>query len=600
MNRINLMSPELANMIAAGEVIERPSSVIKELVENSIDAKATRIEVDIYDVGRKLIRVKDDGFGMSREDAKLAFKRHASSKVKSVYDLMRITSLGFRGEALPSIASVSNVILLTSDGEEGTKICLSPSKEMEVSDAALRKGTTFEIRDLFFNTPARMKYLKSDKTENASSIEVMEHLSMCYSDVSFVLRIDGKTIFETTGRGDLKEVIALIYGKEVAKKLLEVSFEGEGYSFSGYIGEPSISYSTRYDILNFLNRRSVYVPKVQKAFIDAYKDYLPPSRYPFVAVNFSVDYSLVDVNVHPTKREVRLSIEEEVASNVYKEVKRSLLLTRQSFVSSSISGATLTLEQPTLKEDDFANIFEENEKKQPQEAFKDVVTLFDEFDKEEKENYIKDSLIVEDDVSPRFESKTNFPSLTLIGQVFDTYLLAQGEDGLYFIDQHAAAERINFEKCEDDFNSSSSRVVPLIPLVIELPYSSLTNYDKEHILALESLNIYTSSFGGNAIKVDEIPSYLSEEDDESVLRDIILSTLKGNKVDIASLKRLSIASRACKMSLKANRLLTREEQLRLLKNLAKCRNPLNCPHGRPTIVKVSKYDLEKMFKRTGF
>ena len=600
MNRINLMSPELANMIAAGEVIERPSSVIKELVENSIDAKATRIEVDIYDVGRKLIRVKDDGFGMSREDAKLAFKRHASSKVKSVYDLMRITSLGFRGEALPSIASVSNVILLTSDGEEGTKISLSPSKEMEVSDAALRKGTTFEIRDLFFNTPARMKYLKSDKTENASSIEVMEHLSMCYSDISFVLRIDGKTIFETTGRGDLKEVIALIYGKEVAKKLLEVSFEGEGYSFSGYIGEPSISYSTRYDILNFLNRRSVYVPKVQKAFIDAYKDYLPPSRYPFVAVNFSVDYSLVDVNVHPTKREVRLSIEEEVASNVYKEVKRSLLLTRQSFVSSSISGATLTLEQPTLKEDDFVNIFEENEKKQPQEAFKDVVTLFDEFDKEENENYIKDSLIVEDDVSPRFESKTNFPSLTLIGQVFDTYLLAQGEDGLYFIDQHAAAERINFEKCEDDFNSSSSRVVPLIPLVIELPYSSLTNYDKEHILALESLNIYTSSFGGNAIKVDEIPSYLSEEDDESVLRDIILSTLKGNKVDIASLKRLSIASRACKMSLKANRLLTREEQLRLLKNLAKCRNPLNCPHGRPTIVKVSKYDLEKMFKRTGF
>ena len=600
MNRINLMSPELANMIAAGEVIERPSSVIKELVENSIDAKATRIEVDIYDVGRKLIRVKDDGFGMSREDAKLAFKRHASSKVKSVYDLMRITSLGFRGEALPSIASVSNVILLTSDGEEGTKIALSPSKEMEVSDAALRKGTTFEIRDLFFNTPARMKYLKSDKTENASSIEVMEHLSMCYSDVSFVLRIDGKTIFETTGRGDLKEVIALIYGKEVAKKLLEVSFEGEGYSFKGYIGEPSISYSTRYDILNFLNRRSVYVPKVQKAFIDAYKDYLPPSRYPFVAVNFSVDYSLVDVNVHPTKREVRLSIEEEVASNVYKEVKRSLLLTRHSFVSSSISGATLTLEQPTLKEDDFVNIFEENEKKQPQEAFKDVVTLFDEFDKEEKENYIKDSLIVEDDVSPRFESKTNFPSLTLIGQVFDTYLLAQGDDGLYFIDQHAAAERINFEKCEDDFNSSSSRVVPLIPLVIELPYSSLTNYDKEHILALESLNIYTSSFGGNAIKVDEIPSYLSEEDDESVLRDIILSTLKGNKVDIASLKRLSIASRACKMSLKANRLLTREEQLRLLKNLAKCRNPLNCPHGRPTIVKVSKYDLEKMFKRTGF
>ena len=594
------MSPELANMIAAGEVIERPSSVIKELVENSIDAKATRIEVDIYDVGRKLIKVKDDGFGMSREDAKLAFKRHASSKVKSVYDLMRITSLGFRGEALPSIASVSNVILLTSDGEEGTKIVLSPSKEMEVSDAALRKGTTFEIRDLFFNTPARMKYLKSDKTENASSIEVMEHLSMCYSDVSFVLRIDGKTIFETTGRGDLKEVIALIYGKEVAKKLLEVSFEGEGYSFSGYIGEPSISYSTRYDILNFLNRRSVYVPKVQKAFIDAYKDYLPPSRYPFVAVNFSVDYSLVDVNVHPTKREVRLSIEEEVASNVYKEVKRSLLLTRQSFVSSSISGATLTLEQPTLKEDDFVNIFEENEKKQPQEAFKDVVTLFDEFDKEENESHIKDSLIIEDDVSPRFESKTNFPSLTLIGQVFDTYLLAQGEDGLYFIDQHAAAERINFEKCEDDFNSSSSRVVPLIPLVIELPYSSLTNYDKEHILALESLNIYTSSFGGNAIKVDEIPSYLSEEDDESVLRDIILSTLKGNKVDIASLKRLSIASRACKMSLKANRLLTREEQLRLLKNLAKCRNPLNCPHGRPTIVKVSKYDLEKMFKRTGF
>lgn len=314
MSKIELMKPELANLIAAGEVIERPASVIKELVENSIDAGAKNIFVGVSEAGKGSILVKDDGSGMDREDAQACFLRHASSKIKTEYDLSRIHTLGFRGEAIPSIAAVSKVILTTSDGNgAGTRVEANPNEDLAVFDAVARKGTVFEVKNLFFNTPARLKYLKSEQSETYAIVETVEHLALGFPEISFSLALDGKEVFRTSGRGDLLETIQKIYGNDIAQSLYPVKKEGVAYSFSGFVSKPEVSYSKRYNLLTFLNKRCIYDYKINKAIEDAYRDYLPPLRYPFAILDLSLDYSLVDVNVHPTKKEVRISMEEEIA-----------------------------------------------------------------------------------------------------------------------------------------------------------------------------------------------------------------------------------------------------------------------------------------------
>lgn len=612
MSKIKLMPIELANMIAAGEVIERPSSVIKELVENAIDAEAKNIEIQIFNAGKDLIAVKDDGIGMDRIDAAMAFKRHASSKIKSVYDLARITTLGFRGEAIPSIAAVAKVKMQTSDGKEGTIIETSPDEEMKISEASLRKGTTFEIKELFFNTPARLKYLKSDRTEIASSIEMIERLAIGFPSIAFHLAVDGKEIVSTTGRGNLLETIARIYGNEIAKKCLPCSFESEEFSFQGFICHPSINYSNRYDMLTFMNNRYVYIPKVQKAIIEGYRDYLPPNRYPLVVLPIRVDYSLTDVNVHPTKKEVRLSCERELANEVKKQIKLSLVKTQGVFSESQkIQTHPVTLAESIgdLTSESFDNsnfgIASSDVKNDTESA--EETNLFDEFDNADVETKFK----VEDahgmvENSPHqqenFNSarQTSFPQLFPIGQVLETYIICDSQDGLYIVDQHAAAERINFEKCEREFTSQKDLVMPLFPIVIDIPPSAKANVDKAHLDLLAQLGIKVSPFAMSSLKIDEIPQFLADKKDESILRDIILETIKDRKVDVLATQRLAIATKACKMSIKANRILDHHQQVGLLKELAQCHNPLNCPHGRPTIIKISKYDLEKLFKRTGF
>lgn len=610
------MSSELANMIAAGEVIERPSSVIKELAENSIDAGAKNIRIEVDDSGKSLISVQDDGEGMDREDAELAFKRHASSKLRSVYDLPRIMTLGFRGEAVPSIASISHVHLLTSTGTGvGSEVISEPEKDLEIKDAPLRKGTLFEVRELFYNTPARLKYLKGDKTENASSIETAEHLALGFPDISFIFGLDGKEIFRTTGRGNLLETISSIYGLEIAKNCLPFSLESNGFSATGFICHPSISYSTRYDMLTFLNNRSVYLPKAQKAIIDGYKDYLPPNRYPLVVIHFTVDSSLVDVNVHPTKKEVRLSCEDQMAEVVYQKVREVLKTTRSSFAQVQIPEAVphefaperQDLSKDDLNQKDFAPepradaTFKESS---AQPALDEASSLFKQAEEMPKPVFeVNDShgYAEEYEKKPVFvEERKDFPSLSPIGQVLETYIVCDSSDGLYLIDQHAAAERINFENCEDNFKKQKDRAVPLFPTVIDLTPAQKNNYDEKHIQALEDLNILTSPFGPSSIKADEIPEFLMTQEDDGVLRDIIVQILSDNKVDLAVIEHLAIATKACKMSIKANNILTHDEQVALIQQLAKCRNPLNCPHGRPTVIKISKYDIEKLFKRSGF
>ncbi len=636
MSRIALMRPELANLIAAGEVIERPASVIKELVENSIDAKAKNVYIGVVDAGRGSIMVKDDGIGMDRNDAKTCFLRHASSKIKTEYDLTRIHTLGFRGEAIPSIAAVSKVILTTADenGEVGTRVTSNPNEELIIEDAPSRKGTIFEVKDLFFNTPARLKYLKSTKVETYAIIETVEHLALGFPGVSISLAIDGKEIFRTSGRGDLLETIQKIYGNIIAQSLYPIRMEGVAYSFSGYIGKPEINYSRRKDMLTFLNNRCIYDYKINKAIEDAYKDYLPPLRYPFCVIDLSIDSSLVDVNVHPTKKEVRISMEEDIAKDIREEVLKTLNQKKPIYYASQDEKSEkLFKEEEAFDTSDIKE--EETKQEEVVQDYSDVKPL----EQHEKPKFVQDSLPFE----PTYESHSpvlpikeeqslkeeikksiskpeayysgkdyyntifekedisyKLPEMHPIGQVLQTYILCDGIDCFYILDQHAAAERVNYEKTEALFASIRSRVVPLFPITIELSPKERVNYDEEHISRLQAIGIITEDFGNNTIKVTEIPSFLNEKNDEEVITDCIHSCLNNEKSDPLGLLHLTIANIACKKSIKANHQMSIFEIEALLKDLAKCRNPANCPHGRPTIIKVTRADVEKIFRRTGF
>lgn len=580
MSKINLMNAELANRIAAGEVIDRPASVVKELVENSIDAKSKRIQISISEAGKKEIRVADDGTGMDRVDAELCFLRHASSKLKSIYDLRRITTMGFRGEALPSIASISNVEMATYDGGNapGTKVTIVPGSEPIIEDSLQRKGTIFTVRNLFFNTPARLKYLKSDMTENAAITEIVEQISLGYPEISFSLTIDGREVLKTSGHGNLLEAISEVYGIESAKKMISIEGENGFFKIKGFICEPSVSYANRYHQLSFINKRPVTIIKANAAFNAAYKDYLPPNRYPFTILFVEVDYSLIDINVHPSKKEVRISHEEKLASLIEDTAKKALFKTRPEYATPVFKKA-VEVQIPSASK----NV----DNKPQQMSLNDVL----------KENSNIEILQhVEEIIN---EPKTTLPELFPIGQVLKTYIVCDGEDGMYLIDQHAAAERINYEKAVRQFNSLAvETTIPLMPLIVELPSSLMLRYDRKHQEMLKSSGFITEEFTTSSLRVEEFPTVL--KDDEDGVRDIIISVLKDEKMELSELKHLAIATVACKASIKANMFLTLENMKTLIQELNKCHNPANCPHGRPTVIKLSKYEIEKLFKRTGF
>lgn len=629
MSKIHLMKPELANLIAAGEVIERPASVIKELVENSIDADSKNIYIGVVDGGRKKILVKDDGSGMSREDASLSFLRHASSKIRSEFDLNRIHTLGFRGEAIPSIAAVSKVDLTTSDGEEGTKVVSHPDKELEVSPGPLRKGSIFEVSDLFFNTPARLKYLKSTQVENSNIIEASEHLALGFPDISFSLFIDNKEIFNTSGRGDLLETIQKVYGNKIALSLYPVKSEGVGFSFEGFIGKPEISYSRRFNMLTFLNNRYIYDYRINKAIEEAYRDYLPPLRYPFAIIKIKIDSQLVDVNVHPTKKEVRISIENEIAMLIKKVIIETLKNRKPIYEASQDEKTSKDL----MLDDafDISDLKAEEEKKieTTGSSLKEETTYYQDslplptsysaksyvepVKKEEKKEEIDplevrtpiyepkhDKIDYYHDAFKDEESKNKLPEMHPFGQVLQTYIICDGDDCFYLIDQHAAAERINYEKTEALFASIKERIIPLFPLVIELSFKERENFDEAHQKQLEEVGIKAELFGDKAIKVTEIPAFLNDDMMESVIADTVHSCLNDEVSKPLELLHLTIANIACKKSIKANHQMSPLEMEGLIKDLSKCINPSNCPHGRPTIIKITKDDIEKIFRRKGF
>lgn len=593
MSKIQVMSATLANQIAAGEVIERPASVIKELVENSIDAKAKTLIIKANNAGRTYIYVEDDGEGMDREDAKKAFLRHATSKIVDEFDLFRIKTLGFRGEALASIAAISKVKMITSTGEGvGSEVTVE-GEEVFVMDAPLRKGTMIEVSELFYNTPARLKYLKSDYTETSAIVDVVSKLALAHTDVSFTLYIDDKLRLKTSGRGNLNEAIMNVFGIFTAKHLVEYYLETPDFTIKGYLGKGELARSNRYGIITNLNGRNVYMPKVQNAIIAAYHDFIPDTRYPFVVLDLFIEPSLVDVNVHPSKREVRFSKESDMTELLVRTIPSFLLEqdlifdpNPEKYVPSDTPVAKPFVEQTQLE---FKTIELRNRMDEELLTIRDSAPLVkDKANETLPPLYVKEKKIQE-----------NRPFLTPVGQLNLTYIICEdGEGGFYLLDQHAAAERINYEKFQKALNTHLKVKAPLIPQVLEYSLSEASLLE-EKLDVLKGIGITLEPFGNSSFRVIEVPLWTEEYDEKIYVTEMIDEVLNSGSVDVHKIRTDAIATMACKASIKANMRLSFMEQKALVDELFTVKNPYTCPHGRPTIIHFNKYQLEKMFKRTG-
>lgn len=606
MPKIKVMSENLANKIAAGEVVEKCASVVKELVENSIDAKATSIRIDLQNGGLKEIKITDDGTGMEAEDAALSFQRHATSKLIREDDLFFINTLGFRGEALPSIASVSEVDLITCASDVGTHIHIKGGKIEKNEPADARKGTIISISNLFYNTPARLKYLKSEQYELANSVSFIEKLSFSYPEIKFELTNNGKTITKTSGSGNLLKTIHEIYGLSVSSNMLEVKGSTDDYEMEGYICKPEVLKSNRNHMITIVNGRVVRNNDLNRAINDAYFRYKPDIKYPIVVLKFETDPTLIDVNIHPTKQDIKLSKTDELYEMIINTIQNKLQ--QELLVPNALKGdATVItlpknmLEDEKIKEETKEKIVEEKEETQTElDLFSTSITSEKEVPikvsepsviKEEPVAYksIKDRLL-----NPEFKTL----NLYVVGQILGTYIVCQNELGLYLIDQHAAQERVNYEKVQEQFKTKRIDIMDiLIPINIELSSSDFLKI-KENMDILTELGFQIEEFGINTFTVKSHPSWLKEGHEEEVIRSIFDEIIRqGANFDRIRFNNNIIATIACKMSVRANTRLSREAMEEIVTELEQCKNPYNCAHGRPTIVKFSTYDLEKMFKR---
>ena len=705
MGKINILSAELSNKIAAGEVVERPSSVVKELVENSIDAGSTNIKVIIKEFGIQQIRIIDNGSGISNDDLARAFLRHATSKISADYDLFHIETLGFRGEALASISSVSKVTIKSCAGEaQGKMLVLEGGKVVSEEYYAPIKGTDLSVENLFYNTPARLKYLRNPHTEQANITNIIHKFALSYPNVAFELHIDGKITFKTYGDGDVHKILSKIYNMGVARNMIEFSGSNDDYKVFGYISVPEETRASKNYINIFINGRYIKNYGIQNAIIDAYGTLLMINRYPLCVINIEMDPILLDVNVHPTKQEVRLSKEAELI-RLIKEVIAERL-SNYTYIPQGMNNVLTKKEKAKIEKINFLdeldnkfgdvedkNIFSE-EKKEPEvdlevelsfpDTQKEVashVIQEDEFlfggdlltnsaeekipvqskentfnqrnktqkiksdlpdlsysshprdnrnkfgdkpAKKEIENFmnfskkednasyddrteevvsnvvkddshfdeIKDAKIVQDD-----DTKVRtLPDLKVLAQIFKTYILSEADNKLFLIDQHAAAERYNYEKLQREFiERKNYKKQMLIPLMFDFSVEEAAEV-RNNLEKFEELGIVFEEFGDNSYVVREFPGWI-EEDEEQMIKIIVEKVLRNNNITFNELRNDAIAMASCKMSIKANQVLTDIEMNKVISDLYECKNPFTCPHGRPIITKMEKKDLEKMFKR---
>ena len=576
MNKINVMSENLANKIAAGEVVERIANVVKELVENSIDAGSKNIKIELLMSGTKLIKIVDDGCGMSKDDAKLCFSRHATSKIKNENDLYFINTLGFRGEALAAISSVSNIVLDTYDGTESTYLNLKAGKFLKEKTGLMRKGTIIEVSELFYNTPARLKFMKSLNAELALTVNYIEKIALSHPDISFTLFNDGKEMIRTSGSNDIYKVIHEIFGLNVSKNMIKIEAENYDYIINGYISNLNISKSNRNSMITLVNGRVVTNQSVNRTIKDAYHTVLAETKFPLVVINIETDPTLIDVNIHPTKQDIKFSKLESLNDLLFSTIRSAI-----NEADNTYKGYSEEVKESPV---DYNN---DNNYRYTERKIEDVRLQFD----DDKEEIKYDSE----------EVKKEDVFIKPVGLALGTYLIAQDEDVMYMIDIHAANERINYERYMEALrNRDVYTTSMLFPITLEYPKNEYMRIH-EHLDVLRSVGFEVEEFGINTFRVTSHPSWLKEGYEEESIRRIfeLVSEIKGD-FDRVKFNEKAAIRLACKMSVKANTNIGYKEQEELLNRLFKCEFPYTCPHGRPTIIKYPIYELEKMFKRSGF
>ena len=607
MGKIIKLDEYLSNKIAAGEVVERPASIVKELVENSIDANSTTIHIEVEEGGLQKIRIVDNGDGIDEEDCLVAFHRHATSKISTDKDLFRIRTLGFRGEALPSIASVSYLTLKTCTGNQaGTVVVIEGGKIVEHGSSPSRKGTDITVTNLFYNTPARLKYLKTIHTELGNITDYVYRLALAYPSISFRLDHNSKKVFSSNGNGDLRQVIASIYGMNIAKQMLYFENTSLDFKISGYVCKPEVTRASRQYMSTFINYRYIKNFPLSKAIQDGYHTLLPIGRYPVVVLHVEMDPTLIDVNVHPSKLEVRLSKEDELNKLVTETIKSTF---KQVQLIPEVKRPTVEKE----KSEQIAFLLEHQVEKiqvdqdQPSDSFR-----------KDDEMILRETAKVQifEDLTPRVETVTpikelerstpienkvpleeRVPVLYPIGQMHGTYILAQNEKGLYILDQHAAQERIKYEyyrkKVGEDYKQLQDL---LVPISFEFTGSEIDRI-KANEASLQDLGIFMEPFGQNSFIVRSHPTWFPTGLEEEIIKDIVEEVLNGKKVTVGKLREEAAILMSCKASIKANRHLRNDEMFSLLETLRKCEDPFTCPHGRPIFIHFTTYEMEKMFKR---
>ena len=596
MSKIQIMDEVLANKIAAGEVVEKCMNVVKELVENSIDAKATEIKIELIDSGVKEIKITDNGIGMDKEDAVLAFSRHATSKLKKENDLFHIGSLGFRGEALPSIASVSNVTLKTSNKVEGTEVVIHGGKLVSVNSSDLTEGTSILVKNLFYNTPVRLKYLKNLYTELAYITEYVNKMALSYPEIRFTLINNDKVLLKTDGSGRLLKVINDIYGLSVTKKMIEINGENEDYKITGYISYPELQKSNRNCITILVNGRVIRNQDIIRYIADSYHTYIPQDRYPIIVMKIDVDPILIDVNIHPTKMDVKFSKMDtlrDLINKIITEKLESLTLIPDASLETKVEGnktVISTVYTPSR--------FDEFDEAKKDEEFNEFEKMTLNFDVQEEKVPYQASENNDDISSSNDEKKERIKKMYPVGLVHGTYIVAENEDGMFLIDQHAANERVNYEYYLHEMSNPKPNVTDLlVPITLEFPSNEYIIL-KENFNILNSLGIGYEEFGFQTLLIRTIPIWLTKSNVEVALRKIfdIITTTENFRLD-RYLDHIA-ATVACKASIKANDHIELASMETLLDRLRSCDNPFTCPHGRPTIITYSKYDLEKLFKRS--
>ncbi|CAK8053682.1 DNA mismatch repair endonuclease MutL [Eupransor demetentiae] len=645
MPKIHELSNLLANQIAAGEVIERPASVVKELAENAIDAQATQVQIVLENAGQDLIRVIDNGQGINRDDIPLAFVRHATSKIQNRQDLFKVMSLGFRGEALPSIAAVSDTTLTSQEkgSANGRQYEIKGGEVVEDQPSTGRIGTVVSVRSLFYNTPARLKYLKRPQTEMAKVTDVVNRLALGYPEISFQLDQDGRTVFKTAGNGNLQQVLANIYGRQAAQKMVPVAGESEHFKISGFLSLPELTRSSRDYLTVLVNHRFVKNFSVSNAIVQGYGSKLMVGRFPMGALNIELDPLLVDVNVHPQKSEIRLSSEGELTALIEKVVRARLA--QENLIPDALENLYGNRTKPAEPERPAKPVPNPEPKVVAQEALASqqivkslaqsvdhpdqVIQIEKESDllkpavKEFQSRYLhqahkpifgQESDQLQEQQAPyqveakadqldldfsaaSNEKKERFPHLDYIGQMHGTFLFAQSADQLFLIDQHAAQERINYEYYRQKLGEVSADQQQLL-VPIQLTYSASDIFKiHDHQDELKALGLDLADFGPNTLILRQYPSWIKANSVEDTVREMIDWLLKDGKLTVAAFREKTAIMMSCKRAIKANMHLSRPEAIDLLKNLAQCENPFNCPHGRPVLVSFTVTEMEKMFKR---